>query len=346
MSKKKIIITAIVAVIIIGGVGFLALNSRKEIETTFNETFINGNTAGNIFNNGRFCEYNGTIYFANPNDSYHLYSMAADGTGLTLLSDDIVSSINVDDHYIYYIRNNLSASKESDSKFSFLNINTDSLVRCDKDGSHLLVLDSDPCLYASLSGNYIYYIHYDSDTASTLYRVKIDGSEKGSLASSPYIPACVKDQYLYYNGLESDHNIYKFDTISLSADCIVTGNYWQPQLLGDDIIAMDNRNNYSLIKLMPMYGDALTLTEDRIDCFNAYGDYVYFQRNDEKTPALCRIRTDGSGYEEIIAGNYTEINVTSTYVYFRDFYDNTTVYRTPTYGPVNVTTFMPGVLEK
>lgn len=34
-----------------------------------------GNTAGNLNNSGYFCEYDGTVYFANAYDSNTLYSM-------------------------------------------------------------------------------------------------------------------------------------------------------------------------------------------------------------------------------------------------------------------------------
>ena len=43
-------------------------------ETKMNQGFVNGNTAGNLYNGGLFCEYNGVIYFSNPNDNGRLYS--------------------------------------------------------------------------------------------------------------------------------------------------------------------------------------------------------------------------------------------------------------------------------
>ncbi len=38
-------------------------------------------------------------------------------------------------------------------------------------------------------------------------------------------------------------------------------------------------------------------------------------------------------------GVYQNINITSEYVYFNSFNESTPVYKTYTYGPVNVTTF-------
>lgn len=344
MSIKRRLISIFIAILVVGGIATGVILHLRNIATVFNSTYVNGNTAGNLYNSGLFCESNGIVYFANPDDGYHLYSMTAEGSELTLLSDDVVSFINADENYIYYVRNNLSANSGSDS-YAFLNINTNSLVRCDLDGDNLVVLDQDPCIYASLVGNYVYYVHYDTESASTLYRIKIDGTEKEKLASSAYLPCSTEGQNIYYNGLETDHNIYQLDSETKTATCVLTGNYWMPQVSGDTAYIMDNINNYALIKADLSTGDTTTITKDRIDCYNVYGDYIYYQKNDSETPALCRIKTDGTDFEVVADGNYTEINVTSRYVYFRLFSDNTTFYRTPTTGGINMTTFHPGKEE-
>lgn len=141
----------------------------------YNDGYVNGNTAGNLYNEGYFCEKDGIVYFANPADNYCLYSMNPDGTNIKKLEDQSVSYINVDDHYIYYCK---LKGKSADS-FSFLPVNTNSLCRLDIDGKGKPeILDDDPCMYASLVGNYLYYLHYDTTDATTLYKVKIDGKEK------------------------------------------------------------------------------------------------------------------------------------------------------------------------
>ncbi len=70
----------------------------------YNDGYVNGNTAGNLYNEGYFCEKDGIVYFANPADNYCLYSMNPDGTNIKKLEDQSVSYINVDDHYIYYCK--------------------------------------------------------------------------------------------------------------------------------------------------------------------------------------------------------------------------------------------------
>ena len=66
----------------------------------------------------------------------------------------------------------------------------------------------------------------------------------------------------------------------------------------------------------------------------------FFQKNDKTDPAICCINTDGSNYQELKEGNYTAINVTSTYVYFKDFTTKTPYY-TSVAAPGNVQIFNP-----
>ena len=61
----------------------------------YNDGYVNGNTAGNLYNEGYFCEKDGIVYFANPADNYCLYSMNPDGTNIKKLEDQSVSYITV-----------------------------------------------------------------------------------------------------------------------------------------------------------------------------------------------------------------------------------------------------------
>lgn len=113
MSKKMKWILPIAAVLLIIAIWLIHFFHTK---TRFNDTYVNGNTAGNLYNGGMFCEYDGTVYFANPDDNYRLYSMSLNGDDVKKLSNDTATFINADEHYIYYARNN----KAENSDFSFL----------------------------------------------------------------------------------------------------------------------------------------------------------------------------------------------------------------------------------
>lgn len=318
MKKRLPLILLIILLLVLAVVGgiFYYLSGK----TKFNESYVNGNTAGNLYNGGLFCEYGDIIYFANPSDGDTLYSMNADGSNLTKLCSDIVSYINVDDNYIYYIRDNPGSDGD---EFSFLKINTNSLCRMDrtKGADSVMVLDTEPSLYASLLGNYVYYIHYGENDGSTLYKVKIDGSEQQRVEEEPYYTCSANGQYLYFNGRTRDHYIWRMNTEDDSKGILYGGNCWMPTVTDNESTAyfMDCDNNYTLAKVDLATQKKTTLCEDRIDWYNVYGSYIFFQTSDETSPALCRIRTDGTGYEVISEGNHKNINVTSDYTYFRDF---------------------------
>ena len=113
----KPIIAVLVLALIISGIAINILSSRVK----YNTTYVNGNTSGNLYNAGLFCESNGTIFFANPDDKYSLYSMDITGGNLKKLSKDTATYINADDNYVYYVRNNEKENTDY-SFFSYLSL--------------------------------------------------------------------------------------------------------------------------------------------------------------------------------------------------------------------------------
>lgn len=331
---RRILIPGLILLVIAGYAVFHYISSR----TRWNDSYVNGNTAGNLYNNGIFCERNGTVYFSNPNDSHYLYSMDPVSGETEKLCEDIASFINADDNYVYYVRNNVA----KDFQFAFLHFNTNSLCRYDLKTGKVRILDSAPSIYASLIGNYIYYIHYDTETASTLYRIKLDGSECEQVDKNPYFTCSANGQYLYYNGIEKDHNIYQMDTATGTSQTICTGNFWMPSADNENIYFLDCEQNYSLVKLSRSQSEPVRIVSDRIESYNVYGNLIYFQKNNlDGDAALCCVRTDGSNYKVIREGNFTNINVTSQYVYFSEAGKEGSIYMTPTGGNGSVSLFNP-----
>lgn len=334
MKKTIRILIPVLAFLAIIAVALLRSFAER---TRFNEGYVNGNTAGNLYNSGLFCERGDAVYFSNPNDNHYLYSMNRAGGEIKKLCEDVASYINADDNYVYYVRNNTS----TDDQWSTLRLNTNSLCRYDLKRGKVTVLDPDPSIYASLIGNYLYYIHYSTETASTLYRVKIDGSEKEQVDSNPYFTCSANGQYFYYNGIKSDHNIYQMDTATGSARMICQGNYWMPSADNENIYFLDCEQNYALMQLKRSNALPSALASDRIETYNVYGDTVFFQKNNlDGDAALCSIKTDGTDYRELLSGNYSNINVTSQYVYFYAAGQEDVMYKMPLSGG-DVTVFQP-----
>ena len=58
MKKKISIIIAVIVIIAL--IAAAAIFHYLSNRTHFNEGYVNGNTAGNLYNGGLFCEYDGT----------------------------------------------------------------------------------------------------------------------------------------------------------------------------------------------------------------------------------------------------------------------------------------------
>ena len=336
---KKIIIGVIAVLLCLA---FLFGNKLFTSETKMNEGYVNGNTAGNLYNGGSFCEYNGVIYFSNPNDNGKLYCMDSNGTNLKKISDDNATYINVDDNYIYYIRNNSDPSLN----FGFVAFHRNALVRIDHNGKNLLLLDTEPCLYASLIGNYIYYIHYDTSDASTLYKVRIDGEEQQKVMNEAVFTCNADGQFFYYNGMNADGSIHRYDTVSDTSTIVYVGNSFQPIVKnGVDVYYIDGNSNCSIVHTNMNFDNPTYITRDSVDSYNVHGSYIYYQRfakNGES--GLCMIKNDGTEYQVIRKGDYCDIHVTSYYVFFRDFHTREMYYFSRS-NPDVIEKFNPGVIK-
>ena len=336
---KKIII-AILVVALLGG-GIYLTTRPDNTKTIMNTGYVNGNTAGNLYNGGLFCEYNGVIFFSNPSDNGKLYSMDSNGMNLKKLANDAATYINADENYVYYIRNNPGDSLD----FNFVAFHRNALVRIDHDGNNTVILDTEPCLYASLLGNYIYYIHYDETEASTLYKVRIDGEEQQKVMDDAIFTCNADGQYFYYNGMHTDGAIHRFDTASDSITTVYEGNTFQPIVSdGKDVYYIDGNSDYSIIHTNLEFSNPTYITRDSVDAYNVHGSYIYYQRYDKDGSALCMIKNDGTEELVIKEGDFCDIHVTSYFVFFREYHSGKIYYFART-NPLDVQLFKPGTLE-
>ena len=336
---KKIIIS-IAVVLLLGVAIFLGINLSNP-ETKMNEGYVNGNTAGNLYNGGFFCEHNDVIYFSNPSDGGKLYSMDSNGNNLQKLTNDVATYINADDNYVYYIRNNSGANLD----FNFVAFHRNALVRVDHDGSNLVILDTEPSLYASLIGNYIYYIHYDESDASTLYKVRIDGKEQQKVMNEAIYTCNADGQYFYYNGMSADGSIHRFDTATDTSATIYVGNSFQPIVKdGVDVYYIDGDTDCSIVHTNINFDNPTFITTDSVDAYNVHGSYIYYQRFSKNGSALCMIKNDGTNSRVLREGDYCDIHVTSYYVFFRDFHTGD-MYSFQRSNPSTIERFKPGVIK-
>ncbi len=333
----KKVLKIVIPLILITGIGtgiFFFVRYKSRI--LLNEDLVYGNTAGNFYNGGLFCEANGLVYFSNPEDKNRLYQMTPDGKNAKKLNDDKVCFINADPHYIYYAKDGMANTAD----FAFLQFNPNSLCRVPIKGGDAVILDEEPTLYVSLVQNTLYYIHYDVLTSSTLYKVGIDGKEPQMVTKEPLLLSPGQEGTLCYAGVKTDHNISLWNPETDTGTTIYEGVCHLPIDTKDYLYFLDAANDYRLMRLDKADNKVSMVADCRVDCYNLSDDYIYYQKNDGNDSALCRRKLDDMEQEEIVLkGAYTSINVTSRFVYFTSFHNESLIYQTPANGELNVESF-------
>lgn len=328
---KVLLFAGIILVMLIGLGVFSAFSSR----IPHNDPSVTGNTAGNLNNGGLFAESNGRVYFSNAYDNGCLYSMNSDETDLKKLVSSRVNSINVGGDYLYYYMDSDGNGSEG---MGFV-VRTYGVYRSRLNGKAIKCLDRSASVTMQLCGDYIYYQRYNNKDFTKLYKVKTDKSESTLVSDSVINPAACYNGIIYFNGTESDHYLYALDTATDIVSTVYQGNLWYPAYKDGYVYYMDVSENYRLCRYSLSENTVEILTNDRVDTFNVGEQYIYYQRNSTTEPALMRMLLDGSSPEVVAEGNYSDINLTSTYAYFHAFGQDTPVYHTPVNGEVNVTTF-------
>lgn len=351
-SAKKTFISILVFCIVLSIAAGVYIIMRYLTRTVLNENLsANGNTPGNLYNNGLFVQLDDTVYFSNPLDEGYLYVMNKDETSAKKLSSEVVYSLNAFGSYLYYSRNNLNDRNSS----TILRGSLLGASRCDLDGKRVVTLNDTYTGSLVLVGNDIYFQKYENDhikdsTSCTIHKIGIAGGKSEAFNENGIELACTVGTSIYYTGIGNDHNIYRMDTKTKSPSLLVTGNCWMPIVAGQDLFYIDLDNNYALMKAkLSNPSEAVTLVDERISTYNVTTTYVYFQIDDGSNSKLCRIRKDASAneYEVVAEGNYEQINVTSKYVYFNEFQQRLSTFRTPVNGPVHVQRFSDAVkIEK
>ena len=304
--------------------------------TVPNDSYETGNTAGNLNNKGLFCEQDGIVYFSNAYDNNVLYSMNADETNIRRIGDVGVSSLNADPERIYYSQ---TGSAEG-SGLGYVR-STNGMYRCNHYGKDTYCYTRDPVGILALSGNHLYFQHYEVETGAYLDVTPIDKKSTNPLLYSMVSPAGVNGSTIYYAGNDADHYLYALDTNTNTSTLVWEKQVWNPVYQDGYIYFMDLRSNYELHRYDLASGEEQVLSTDRLDYFNVYGNVIYYQKSSTTSPALKRINIDGTGEEIVKEGVFESVNITSQYAYFNAFDAPTPVYHQSTYGPISPSVWMP-----
>ena len=336
---KRILIFLIVATLaILMGVYFYTQG-----RTYFNDEDEIGNTAGNIYNGGLFCEQDGRIYFSNDNADGSLYVMRSDCTGFKKVHNDKTVYINADENYVYYVRAN---STRENVKNAFMHFNNSGVYRIRQNGTDLKAFTGNPGAYLILKGNNIYFQRYDVEIGLYLHRYQIDGKKERLLVKDSVVPAAVIDNTIYYTGFSEDRDIKAMDLSSFTEHTTFSGLYAYPIFMGEYIYYIDIADGYKIYRMKQNGSYPTLLVDEQCSTYNITnsGKYLYYQVDNTKNNRICRINLETMKSETILEGNYKQINVTENYVFFKDF-DDTKTFIVTADGSLDVNTFNPPNLD-
>ena len=317
---KKIVIIVLLAAAIAGAVFW----GRYSNKVYYNAEGTSGNSAGNLYNGGLFCEIDGIIYFANHKDDGALYSMDTDLSNVEKILTDKVVSINADSHYVYYSRRNY---EKENRVVSALNFQDHGIFRMTRKDKKLTMLTEELNGILCLSGNNIFFQQLDRSGNIEIHRVSIDKKDTKLLTKEPLIPASVRNGLLYYAGVSSDHYLHTM-ALSSGAEELVSDQFcYMPVAMPAYIYYIATTDGHHLCRMDYSGGSKETLVEDFCSTFNITPDerYLYYQIDGGDDNRIVQLDLVTGFTTTLIDGNYKQIHVTSKYIFFYDF-NGKTVY--------------------
>ncbi len=336
---KRIFIVLIIAILLV--VILLLIRRIPSSETiAYNPEGWVGNTAGNLYNEGLFYETLGAVYFSNPYDNGCLYCFDRETNTISKMTAFSVSHINGGGDYLYfytetdsgnaglgYVRGGRGIYRYDilEGDFTFLTLTT----------TDSLLLYENTLYYTDITEN-------ENDTQEALIQVNqisTSGGEASTIFREHIKLGSVNNGQLYYAGMEQNHFLHSYEPSTGVFYTVCQENMYLPIFSEGYIYYLDLREDYHL-KRYSLYDESITtLVATRIDTYNLYNGILYYQTCVANDYQLRRVYTDGTGDELVREGVYQNINITSDYVYFTEFGQEVPVYRTSTFGAVDVRTF-------
>ncbi|RKM61042.1 DUF5050 domain-containing protein [Butyrivibrio sp. CB08] len=324
MNRKFIVFLIIILLACAGFGTYYFLDKRVPL----NPNAV-GNSAGNLHNNGLFFEMNDKVYFANSSDNNCLYVMNSDETKAKRLTTMGAKYINGADGFVYFYMD--STSKSSKVKGLGASTNQFGIYRCKADGSNQTCLLRDFCGELQLCGEYLYF--QLKSGGGSLNKMKVNKTDLTQVTDELVSPFCYDNGYIFFTGVSQDHNLHYLDTRSGDIqNTFLDGNYFFPVIQDGYIYYMNGDSNYSIWRASLSTGEKELVTSDRADCFTMDRNYIYYSFSNADAPSLRRCNLDGSDRVILFNGVTNSLNLTSKYLYFKVFGDDTLTYHMPLDG--------------
>ncbi len=320
LITRVILTLTILTVVAAAGIYYYNLD-----RTYYNSDDEIGNTAGNIYNGGLFCQQDDMIYFSNINAGGKLFVTTDTLSSFQQVSRDKAVYINADDDYIYYIQ---SSSTKENTKNNLMNYYNTGAYRINHNGTNLMAFTADPSAYLTLKGNYVYLQKYNVDYGLCLYRYKIDNTEERLLFKDAVIPTKAEGDHLYFSGNSKALNIHSMDLRSYTSHPMLEGSYLYPIFFENYIYYIDTNDNNHLYRMNQDGSEPTKLVSQHCSTYNitSSGKYLYYQVDNKKTKGIHRLNLATMKDELMLSGEYQQINVTKEYVFFQDIEGANTYY--------------------
>lgn len=334
MDKKQkniIIISITIILLILLAILLFFLNRPRT-----NSPDTVGNTASNLYNGGTFCQRGNKVFFANSNDNDSLYVMNLDESKPKKIVSNSVLSINADDNWVYY-----SLSGKSNGKGLGYVRKSAGMFGCNYSGTKDICYTQNPVATFVLIGNNLYYQNYIKSKGTSLYSVTINKDKIHQVSEDMINPSCVQNGHIIYSGVKDNHFLYEMDMTTEQSFSILEKDMYMP-IYHDDgyVYYLNPTEKYTLHRVNPSSGEDILIADERIDFYNIWNGYIYYQVSYGSDPALYRINSDGTGLITLAQGVYKNLMTTDSYLYFRDFNDETVTYHVK-HGDTNVEIFNP-----
>ncbi len=320
MNRKYLLFFALILTIVAGTLTLYFLDKRVPMSP-----LNHGNIPGNMQNGGLFFEMDGMVYFSNASDDGCLYSMNVDESKPKRLTSMGSKYITGADGYLYFYMDSTSKS----SKVTGLGSATNQygIYRCKVNGRNLTCLIRDFCGEVQLCGEYLYY---QIKTDGTLNKMKCSKTDLSKVSDELISPMCYDNGIIYFTGVIDDHDIHAMYTNSGDMiTTVVSGHNFFPVVQDGYIYYLNGDANYSIWRTNLSTGEKQLVTPDRVDCFTLDRNHIYYSYSNAQAPSLRRCNLDGSDKIVLFEGVVNSINITSRYVYFKLYGDDTTYMHMP-----------------
>lgn len=268
-----------------------------------------GNTNGNISNDGLFAEDEKYIYFSNFTENSKLYKVDKINKELTKLSDDSCCFVNAINEYIIY---------------SCINENY-KIYKISKDGKDKTNLVSDCSKYVIVHDQWVYYSNHSD--GCKVYKIDINGRNKTIISDDKSWYLNYYDGYIYYRNCNDNGSIYG---ISINGELRKKINSDDSRFLNtiDGWIYYVNLNGNNIYKINVEGNYKKQLNYEGSDYINVFGNWIYYHSRYK----ICRIDLHGNIREIIENSDALYINVVDNYLFYFNEEDRNKLFRSDLIG--------------